>query len=256
MSRKTVLHWLMIPACGLLAALCGCATMGFDSDKGRTMTYHVKKAPGPMTIDANWDKPEWKNAPVAELTYYMGDKPDHFPRTQARVMYDDQALYVIFRVEDRYVLAVAKQHDDTVCRDSCVEFFFVPGMDIAKGYFNLEMNCGGTMLFHFQIIPRKDSIALAADDLAKIQVAHTMPRRVETEITQPTTWVVEYRLPLDILPRYRKDIAKPGPGVTWRANFFKCADDSSHPHWLTWSKVERPQPDFHVPECFGTLLFE
>ncbi len=171
-------------------------------------------------------------------------------------MYDDQALYVIFRVEDRYVLAVAKQHDDTVCRDSCVEFFFVPGMDIAKGYFNLEMNCGGTMLFHFQIIPRKDSIALAADDLAKIQVAHTMPRRVETEITQPTTWVVEYRLPLDILPRYRKDIAAPGPGVTWRANFFKCADNSSHPHWLTWSKVERPQPDFHVPECFGTLLFE
>lgn len=256
MSRKTSLHWVVIPACGFLAALCGCATMGFNSDKGRTMTYHVKKTPGPMTVDADWDKPEWQNAPIAELTHYMGDRPDHSPRTQVRVMYDDQALYVIFRVEDRYVLAVARQHDDIVCRDSCVEFFFVPGTDIAKGYFNLEMNCGGTMLFHFQIIPRRDSVALDAEDLAKIQVAHTMPRRIETEITQPTTWVVEYRLPLDILPKYRKDVARPAPGVTWRANFFKCADNSSHPHWLTWSKVERPRPDFHVPEYFGTLQFE
>ncbi len=79
MSRKTVLHWLTIPACGLLTALCGCATMGFDSDKGRTMTYHVKKAPGPMTIDANWDKPEWKNAPVAELTHTWETSPITLP---------------------------------------------------------------------------------------------------------------------------------------------------------------------------------
>lgn len=256
MSRYTLLYWAAIPTCGLLAALSGCSAMGFDSNKGTTMTYHVKRAHGPLTIDGNWDKPEWKNAPVAELTHYMGDKPDHFPRTQAKVLYDDKALYVIFRVEDRYVRAVAGQHDDPVCLDSCAEFFFVPGMDLSKGYFNMEMNCGGTMLFHFQVIPRKDSVAIGNDDLNRIEIAHNMPKTVNPEISAPTTWVIEYRLPLDILPKYRKDITKPGPGVTWRANFFKCADNSSHPHWLTWSKVERPRPDFHVPECFGTLQFE
>ena len=25
--------------------------------------------------------------------------------------------------------------------------------------------------------------------------------------------------------------------VSWRANFYKCADASSHPHWLTWPPV-------------------
>ncbi len=243
-------------ACGSLTLACGCSAIRATTDKEKNMTYRVKRLNAPLTIDANWNKPAWKNVPTVELTRYMGDKPDHFPKTCAKVMYDDQALYVIFRVEDRYVRAVAKKHDDQVCRDSCAEFFFVPGTDITKGYFNLEMNCGGTMLFHFQMVPRKDSIALAAEDLKRIQVAHTLPPRVETEIAQPTTWVVEYRLPLDILPKYRKDIAKPGPGVTWRANFFKCADNTSHPHWLTWSKVERPRPDFHVPEYFGTLQFE
>lgn len=245
-----------LAASGLLAGVCGCAMNEMTTGKRQAMTYRVQRLVGPMTIDADWDKPAWKNAPVAELTHHMGDRPAHFPKTQAKVLYDDQALYVIFRVEDRYVRAVAKQHDDIVCRDSCVEFFFVPGTDVTRGYFNLEMNCGGTMLFHFQVVPRKDSVALAAEDLERIRVAHTLPKRVEPEITQPTTWVVEYRLPLDILPKYRKDIAKPGPGVKWRANFFKCADGSSHPHWLTWSKVENPFPDFHLPQFFGTLEFE
>lgn len=256
MNRRLSFYRAAIAACGLLAALCGCSTMGFSGDKGQAMTYQVKRAPQPMVIDGNWDKPAWKNAPIAELTCYMGDKPAHFPKTQARVMYDDEALYVIFRVEDQYVRAVAQKHDDRVCSDSCVEFFFIPGTDASKGYFNLEMNCGGTMLFHFQIIPRKDSVALRNEDLERMQVAHSMPRNVDPEIAAPTTWTVEYRLPLSILPNYCNDIVKPGPGVRWRANFFKCADHTSHPHWLTWSRVDRPRPDFHVPEYFGTLQFE
>lgn len=256
MSRQVLLQRTSIPAWGLLTALCGCSTLGFDSDKGNTMTYHVRRAPGPMTIDGNWDKPAWKNAPAVELTHYMGDKPAHFPQTQAKVLYDDQALYVIFRVEDRYVRAVARQHDNPVCLDSCVEFFFVPGMDVEKGYFNLEMNCGGTMLFHFQMVPRKDSVPLSDADLARMKVAHTMPKNVDPEVTAPTTWVVEYRLPLEILTKYCSELHKPAPGVTWRANFYKCADNTSHPHWLTWSKVENPHPDFHLPRFFGTLRFE
>ena len=243
-------------ACGSLVLFCGCSAIRTATDKEKDMTYRVKRLNAPLTIDANWDKPAWKNVPAVELAHYMGDKPDHFPKTCAKVMYDDQALYVIFRVEDRYVRAVAKQHDDTVCRDSCAEFFFVPGKDLTKGYFNLEMNCGGTMLFHFQLEPRKDSVALASEDLKKIQLAHTMPKNVEPEVAAPTTWVVEYRLPLDILSKYSKDLRKPAPGVTWRANFYKCADATSHPHWLTWSKVEKPNPDFHLPEFFGTLRFE
>ena len=47
----------------------------------------------------------------------------------------------------------------------------------------------------------------------------------------------------------------PEPGVGWRANLYKCADDSSHPHWLTWAHVDNPTPDFHLREFFGILRF-
>ena len=53
---------------------------------------------------------------------------------------------MIFRVEDRYVRAVSKNYHDSVCKDSCAEFFFTPGTDISAGYFNVEINCGGVML--------------------------------------------------------------------------------------------------------------
>ena len=57
-----------------------------------------------------------------------------------------------------------------------------------------------------------------------------------------------------MLRRYAP-VALPGPGVSWRANLYQCGDETSHPRWLTWSRVDLPSPDFHRPEFFGTLVF-
>ncbi len=240
-------------------AVAGCASSDrFKAGvpgKEQPMTYQIHRVAQPITIDADWEKAAWKAIQPLELTYYMGKKPEHLPRTQAKLGYDDEAIYVIFRVEDQYVRAVAANHQDPVCRDSCAEFFFTPGTDVKKGYFNLEMNCGGTMLLHFQTIPRKGT-PLAPADIDRIDVRASMPRIVEPERVGPITWTIEYRFPLDILRKYMPEAVMPAPGVTWQANFFKCGDKTSRPHWLTWSYVERPKPDFHVPECFGALEFK
>jgi hypothetical protein len=217
-------------------------------------TYHEKKVNEPIAINGDWDKGPWAKVSPLAIKLYMGTKPDHQPKTQAKVLYDANAIYVTFRVEDRYVRAVAG-HQGNVCQDSCVEFFFIAGTDAAKGYFNLEMNCGGTMLLHHQIVPRSDSTPLAQADCDKITVYHSLPKTIDPEIKEPTTWIVQYRLPFDILEKYTK-IVRPVPGAEWRANFYKCADMTSHPHWLTWTKVDRPQPEFHVPESFGELIFD
>jgi len=229
-----------------------------EASQHRTGTGQGARANGhaSFTIDADWNKPAWRNVQPLELTHAMGDRPQHFPRTQAKLLYDDQAIYVIFRVEDRYVRAVAQAHQDNVFADSCVEFFFAPAAGIGTGYFNLEMNCGGTMLFHYQVVPRQSPIRLSRHELGRVTVAHCLPRIVDPEITEPTIWTVEYRLPVDLLEKYYPAASRPAPGVTWRANFYKCADGTSHPHWLTWSRVDNPVPDFHVPRFFGRLEFQ
>ena len=50
-------------------------------------------------------------------------------------------------------------------------------------------------------------------------------------------------------------VARPQRGDRWRGNLYKCADHTSHPHWLTWAPINRPRPDFHVPDQFGILTF-
>jgi len=243
----------------ILCAATGCAgvtTSGASSlrTEREPMRHEVTRLAKPPAIDADWDKEPWAGIQPMFIDRYMGKKPTHIPTVQAKIAYDDEALYVIFRVVDQYVRAVAQKNQQEVCGDSCVEFFLTPGTDVSKGYFNIEVNCGGTMLCRHQVAPGKDKQALTQDECAGVQIAHSLPRIVDPEIVEPTTWTVEYRLPVALLEKYAA-VTRPAPGVVWRANLYKCADLTSHPHWLTWAPIDWPEPNFHVPECFGVLEF-
>ena len=217
------------------------------------MSYKVKRLAGRTAMNADWDQDAWRGVEPLAIERYLNDRPAHVPRVQAKLGYDDEAVTVIFRVEDQYVRAV-HGHQDSVCRDSCVEFFFVPDTDAAKGYFNIEINCSGALLFHFQTQPRVDHVVISDADCTQVEIAATMPSRVEPEIAEPVTWGIECRVPVALLESYM-DMARPATGVTWRANLYKCADATSHPHWLSWSPIGG-KIDFHQPQYFGEIVFE
>lgn len=218
------------------------------------MFCRLKRLITPPVIDAKWDKMPWKAIPSERIQNYMGKMPKHWPDTQVKIAYDDTAIYLIFRVKDQYVRAVADGYQSSVCKDSCVEFFFTPGEDLSNGYFNFEMNCGGTTLFAFHPATGNDVVGIPESEYKKIRIAHSLPEIVEPEIETPVTWTVEYGIPFDILKKYCT-VTDSKPGVSWRANFYKCADHTSHPHWLTWSPIDFPTPKFHLPEFFGVLEF-
>jgi hypothetical protein len=217
--------------------------------------YRVQKLNQTITIDANWDKPEWQNVNIIEFKNHMGELPSFVPSVQAKMMYDDENLYVIFNVHDRYVSCKTMHINGPVWEDSCVEFFFSPDEDLPERYFNLEINCGGTPLMHYNIIPRKEFIRLDVEDIKKIEIAHSMPRMVYPEITEPVVWTIEYKLPITMLQKYSK-VTYPEKGVRWKGNFYKIADKTSNPHYLTWTVVDNPVPDFHLPSFFGGIIFD
>ena len=226
-----------------------------ESDNKKPSSYQVVRATENMQLDGDWSKTFWQNAKPLKLTHHTGrQRPKHFPLTHTRLAYDDEYIYVIFRVEDQYVRAISQNHGNTVWKDSCVEFFFTPCDDVSQGYFNLEMNCGGLILIRFQNPVTNYRIPFDAGNFNEIKVFHSMPKIVDPEITEPTTWVVEYQIPYALLEKFTS-ITKPEKGAIWKANLYKCADESSHPHWLTWSYLGRSDEDFHAPEYFGTLEF-
>jgi hypothetical protein len=181
----------------------------------------------------------------------------HQPRTRVQLLYDDRMLYGRFRVEDRYVRCRRTGFQAEVYKDSCVEFFVEPVL--GRGYFNFEFNCGGALRAFFITDPTrvpggfKAFTPLSAADGERVRRVASLPAVVDPEIAAPTLWDLEFGIPLAVLAAYAGPAASPA-GATWRANFYKCGDETTHPHWGAWSPVDRL--DFHRPPCFGELRFD
>jgi len=249
MKRRHYMHSMALVALLLpIGVLTG-------QDNTGNKPYLVRKAHNTLAIDANWEKKEWRNAECIDIDQILGEKPGFTPGTEARLMYDKRFLYVIFRVRDHFVKALTAKPNGPVYEDSCVELFFAPDSAKPLQYFNLEVNCGATPLMRYSKIPRKEYTTVDRKDLNKIQIAATMPTIVYPEIQKDTTWIIEYKIPFKMLEKYAS-ISRPEPGVIWKANLYKIGDKTSNPHYLTWAPIESPVPNFHLPEFFGTLIFE
>jgi len=222
------------------------------------MRYTINRTAALAAPDADWDRPQWQTAETLAITHFPWADSGHRPRVHVRVLYDERALALIFRVEDRYVRAVAERFQDGVCTDSCVEFFVAP-ITGSQAYFNFEVNCGGTMLLHRCPSPEerdqgRKTENVRDEDGATIQMATTLPKFVEPEIAEPTTWAVEYHVPFALFAKYFGS-QTPTPGCEWLGNFYKCGDQTSHPHWGSWAPVDTPRPNFHQPNFYQPLIF-
>ncbi len=225
-----------------------------------SISYNIQRAETPLgTPDLSSDA-VWSGASEAAVTHFTWEDSGHRPDARARVIYDDNWLAIRFTVKDQYVRAVAEKFNDSVCSDSCVEFFVAPSDDPAQdAYFNFEVNCGGTMLLYAcpssaQRLAGAGSVHVSEEDGETIQMAATLPKIVEPELTEPTQWSVEYHVPWTLFEKYF-EVKRPRAGQTWRGNFYKCGDRTSHPHWGSWSPVDTPRPSFHQPDFYQPLRF-
>jgi hypothetical protein len=226
----------------------------FRSDAGESV-YKVVRLSKPMKIDGNWNKEQWQKAGTLDITNYMGKIPGFKPVAKAKMIYDNENIYVIFQVQDRYIRCLAKEINGPVYQDSAVEFFFAPDPNSPLKYFNLETNCGGTPLLHYNLVPRKESKKLDVGDIKKVEIFSSLPKTIDPEISEPVTWTIEYKIPIAMLEKYAP-LTRPAKGVEWKANFYKIAENSTNPHYITWSVIELEKPNFHAPEFFGKLVFE
>ncbi|NHE59133.1 carbohydrate-binding family 9-like protein [Cyclobacterium plantarum] len=218
-------------------------------------TYMVHPVTKPILINGNWEKQEWREVPAIEIAFHMGETPSFSPKTEVKLRYDKDNIYGIFKVQDRYVQCLVQEINGPVSTDSCVEFFFSPDVAAPLEYFNLEINCSGVPLLHYVTSPRKEYKVLDPEDIRQIEIAHSMPDKVDPEIREDTTWYIEFKMPVSILKEHR-NISTPAPGVTWKANFYKTGSKTSNPHYFTWNEVINDRPDFHLPRYFGNITFQ
>ncbi len=217
----------------------------------------VRRISSPPPLDGSWNEAGWERSEILPVCRFHPRSSDHRPRTRARLLHDSRFLYVSFRVQDRYVRAVHTRSQDPVWKDSCVELFIQPRPE--GGYFNFEVNCGGAMLLSLIEDPRRTDGGFArcrmVEDawMERISIYHSLPQRVEPEIVEPLDWVVQYAVPFELFEAYLRRRVRPD-GESWRGNLYKCGDETSHPHWASWSPIGE-ELDFHRPNTFGVIAF-
>lgn len=202
----------------------------------------------------------WERAEVVKVEHFHPASVSQHPMTECRILYNQEGFRFSFQVQDRWVRAQAMNYQDQVCLDSCVEFF-VQAVG-APGYFNFEVNCIGTLLLSYIEDPRRRSTGFVkatpvrTQDAALITIESSIKQRpFLPEHTEPFTWNVDVSVPFEIFSAYFPNFQIPRPGTEWRGNFFKCADETSHPHWASWAPIGE-ELNFHVPRYFGKLVFE
>lgn len=221
------------------------------------MNYTVRFAHILPGLRGDWNGRAWQQADTLEIAHFRPESSNHRPQTFSKLLYNDEGIFGIFLVRDRYVRCRHTRFMEPVYKDSCVEFFVQP--EAANGYFNFEFNCGGTLLASYIIDPARtpggfrNFISLPKEDGGKVTVYHSLPEVIEPEVAEPIEWILEFFVPFDLLGKYAGSVGTM-KGRHWRANFYKCADETSHPHWASWAPVD--ELNFHLPSCFGTLIFE
>ena len=202
--------------------------------------------------DASWEDvlkalygAEWNKIDVVNWAEY-----DYVPQVQFRMVYSGEAFFLQYRVREQSVRAVAAVDNGEVWKDSCVEFFFSPADDGI--YYNFEFNCAGVCLLAAGVSLRERDLA-PQEIMSAIRRLPGLGSEPFAERKTETEWEIAVVIPYSCL--FEHPVFSP-EGKEIRANFYKCGDDLTVPHFLSWNPINTPKPDFHRPEFFGKLKLE
>ena len=208
------------------------------------MRYYVEKT---VLIDPALDSREWDRAEVGAVDKNPWKRDDLFPapKTEFQLLRGPEGLSVRMHSAESK-LRMEEAENGGVCRDSCMEFFFKPSPWDTR-YLNFEVNPMG-VLHLGSGSGRFDRVLLWERERLSIQTR-----------TDETGWTVKLYIPDSYLAECYPDLAALSRGnasPVARANFYKCGELTEKPHLAAWSPIPTKEPDFHVPDFFGTLVFE
>lgn len=176
------------------------------------------------------------------------DSFPYCPNVKFRIARTNNSFLLNYKVTEDSIKATTKADNGPVWTDSCVEFFVIPNNDGI--YYNIECNCAGTILIGVGK-EREDRERASQKTLDTVQRWSSLGREPFNEKIGEMTWEVVLIVPFTAF--YKHNIENLD-NQRIKANFYKCGDELTTPHFISWSKIDLPKPDFHCPQFFGTLI--
>lgn len=169
------------------------------------------------------------------------------PKVTFRLAADNEAFYIRFDVREKYIRALADKDGGRVWLDSCVEFFLSP--DSNDNYYNLEFNCIGMKVLNFRA-PEKEPELASKEIFSKIRCESSLGNTPFPEKKGDFTWHITAIIPFSTYWNNPQKFA----GKSMKANFYKCGDELTEAHFLSWNEIFTENPSFHQPGFFGEII--
>jgi hypothetical protein len=159
----------------------------------------------------------------------------------------DKYVYINFFVRGLSLKATAEKDGDYVHTDSCVEFFMRREGEF--GYTNFEFNCRG-ICHAARGASRNERIRFTQDEYDKIRRCSSVKCDSFPEKKGIFSWELTVAIPFELMGLDAENLPDKIFG-----NFYKCADDTENPHFLSWNPILLTTPNFHCPDYFGEIFF-
>lgn len=236
-------------------------TGGAKASAWKPPTLRVDRMPKgtSIKIDGKLDEPAWAKAGDTGAFVNVGSgKPDKgFPvQGSAKVLWNDQALYVAFDVKDKDVIGGFKKtdKDPQLWTKDTVEIMIDPDGDgDNKDYYEIQVNPQNLVFdsrFDDYNKPKggKDGPFGHQDWSAKLTSAVVVNGTLDKSDDKDVGYTVEMAIPWSSFDKAKK--APPELGATWRMNFYAMQNNSG----VAWSPI-MGKGNFHRASQFGRVLF-
>ncbi|MGB8473312.1 MAG: carbohydrate-binding family 9-like protein [Candidatus Acidiferrum sp.] len=184
----------------------------------------------------------WKGAPAVHFDRdWQGKNGDPQRETEVRLLWTKEFVYLRFLARYRSTTVFADSETsgrrDQLWERDVAEVFLQPAGSDPGCYKEFEVSPNGFWI-DLDIAPGE-----------KHDLRSGLQRRVTID-EKNKTWIAELALPMKSLTAHFE------PATAWRVNFFRVEGAGEPRFYSAWRPTGTPVPNFHVPECFGTLVFE
>ncbi|MDD4992793.1 MAG: carbohydrate-binding family 9-like protein [Paludibacter sp.] len=169
------------------------------------------------------------------------------PDCRFKIARSNESLFIHFKITEKNIHAWYANDHDPVWKDSCVEFFCQ--LPDQLSYFNFEFNCIGTCLASKRDSRTDNIIPFTTEEISSIKRYASLGNAPFDTRPGVSEWKLTVEIPFSLIGFISGELPE-----TINANFYKCADESSVPHYLSWNLITTPKPDFHCPAFFGKLF--
>lgn len=185
-----------------------------------------------MPLPIAWDLA----SPVTFSHDWRGENADPQRETEARLLWSEDRLFLRFRCRYREVYAKegSNRRRDELWTEDVAEIFIQSSTEKLNRY------------REFEVSPKGDWLDLEINERQRSFLMCAFQCRV---ICDAEKWIAEMAIPMHCLtPNFN-------PAEIWRLNLFRIEGCEPNRFYSAWRPTYTLQPNFHVPERFGELLF-